>query len=252
MSALLGASVIVAVTIALIIAQPRGLNEAWAATAGAVAMLICGFATLGDLVQVTREVADVLLFLVGMMTLTAAVERSTLFDLLALRTARAARGSGVLLFLGVFGLGFAITALLSLDVTVLVLTPIVYALTARLKVAPLPYLFICALIANVGSLLLPISNLTNLLAYGLLGLSFVNFARLMLLPQLAALIAAIGLLYIVFRRQIPRRFDPSELPDLPEGAEPRFLRIAALILVAVLAALVARRHPRLADRPPRT
>ena len=238
MIALIGVSAIVALTIALIIIQPRGLDEAWAATGGALAMLLCGFATLGDRARVSREVADVLLFLVGMMVLTAAVERSGLFDLLALWTARAARGSGIVLFLGIFGLGFAITALLSLDVTVLVLTPIVYALTARLKIAPLPYLFICALIANVGSLLLPISNLTNLLAYGLLGLSFGNFARLMALPQLAALVATIGLLYLLFRHQIPRRFDPSDLPERPEGAEPGFLRTAALVLVAVLVALL--------------
>lgn len=238
MIALIGVSAIVALTIALIITQPRGLDEAWAATGGALAMLLCGFATLGDLAWVTREVSDVLLFLVGMMVLTAAVERSGLFDLLALWTARVARGSGIVLFLGIFGLGFAITALLSLDVTVLVLTPIVYALTARLKIAPLPYLFICALIANVGSLLLPISNLTNLLAYGLLGLSFGNFARLMALPQLAALVATIGLLYFLFRHQIPRRFDLSDLPERPEGAEPGFLRTAALVLVAVLAALL--------------
>jgi len=238
MIALIGVSTIVALTIALIIIQPRGLDEAWAATGGALAMLLCGFATLGDLARVTREVSDVLLFLVGMMVLTAAVERSGLFDLLALWTARAARGSGIALFLGIFVLGFAITALLSLDVTVLVLTPIVYALTARLKIAPLPYLFICALIANVGSLLLPISNLTNLLAYGLLGLSFGNFARLMALPQLAALLATIGLLYLLFRHQIPRRFDPSALPERPEGVESAFLRTAALVLVAVLAALL--------------
>jgi len=238
MIALLGASGIVAITIALIIIQPRGLNEAWAAVGGALAMLLCGFATLGDLARVTREVSDVLLFLVGMMVLTAAVERSGLFDLLALRTARAAHGSGVLLFLGIFGLGFTITALLSLDVTVLILTPIVYALAVRLKIAPLPYLCICALIANVGSLLLPISNLTNLLAYGLLGLSFASFARLMLLPQVAALIPTIGLLYFLFRRQIPRTFDPTALPEGPEGAEPRFLRLAALVLTAVLAALL--------------
>ena len=238
MFALIGASAIVATTIALIIIQPRGLNEAWAATGGALAMLLCGFATLGDLARVTREVSDVLLFLVGMMVLTAAVERSGLFDLLALRTARAARGSGILLFLGIFGLGFAITALLSLDVTVLILTPIVYALTARLKIAPLPYLFICALIANVGSLLLPISNLTNLLAYGLLGLSFASFARLMVLPQIAALVVTIGLLYLLCRHQIPRRFDPTDLPDRPEGSEPRFLHTAALVLAAVLVALL--------------
>lgn len=234
---LIGASAIVLITIALMIVQPRGLNEAWAAVGGAVVMLLCGFASPGDVARVTREVADVLLFLVGMMVLTASVERSGLFELLALRTARAARGSGILLFLGLFGLGFAITALLSLDVTVLVLTPIVYALVTRLRIAALPYLYICTMVANVGSLLLPISNLTNLLAYGLLDLSFSNFARLMFLPQLVALAATAGILLFLFRHQIPRRFAPDELPDVPEEVEPRFLRLAAGVLLLVLVSL---------------
>src|SRR4051794_28186261 len=120
MPALIATSAILLLAIGLIILQPRGLNEAWAAVVGAAAMLLLGFATPLDLWHVTREVTDVLLFLIGMMALTAAVERSGLFDLLAIRTARAARGSGTALFVGVFLLGFVITALLSLDVTVIV------------------------------------------------------------------------------------------------------------------------------------
>jgi arsenical pump membrane protein len=237
MFALIGVTTILLLTIALIVIRPRGLDEAWAAVGGAVAMLLCRFVGFADLAQVTREVADVLLFLVGMMILTAVVERSGLFDLLALWTARAARGSGYLLFLGIFLLGFAITALLSLDVTVLVLTPIVYALAVRLRVKALPYLFVCTFVANTGSLLLPISNLTNLLAYGLLGLGFVNFARLMFWPQLAALAVNIGVFFLIFRRQLPRAFDRRSLPTSPEGADWRFLHVAAVALSLVLLAL---------------
>lgn len=238
MLALIGATTILLLTIALIVTQPRGLNEAWAAVGGAVAMLLCRFADLADLGQVVREVSGVLLFLVGMMVLTAAVERSGLFDLLALWTARAARGSGLLLFLGIFLLGFAITALLSLDVTVLVLTPIVYALVSRLRINALPYMFVCTFVANTGSLLLPISNLTNLLVYGLLGLSFADFARLMVLPQIAALAVNIGVFLLIFRGQVPRRFDRTALPTRPEGTDPTFLRAAAAILSIVLIALL--------------
>lgn len=234
---LIATTAILLLVIILIILQPRGLNEAWAAVGGAVALLILGFATLGDLWHVTREVADVLLFLIGMMALTAATERSGLFDLLAIWTARAARGSGTALFIGIFLLGFAITALLSLDVTVIVLTPIVYALVWRLRVPPLPFLFICTFVANNGSLLFPISNLTNLLAYGLLGLSFTDFAARMALPQLAALAVNIGLFLCLFRRDLPRRFDPADLPRRPVGLDPDYLRIAALGLGLVLAAL---------------
>ncbi len=236
---LLIATAILLLTIALIVIQPRGLNEAWAAVAGAAAMLFCGFATPADLWQVTREVADVLLFLVGMMALTAAVERSGLFDQLALWTARAARGSGRALFIGIFLLGFVITALLSLDVTVIVLTPIVYALVSRLQVKPLPFLFICTFVANNGSLLFPISNLTNLLAYGLLGLSFGGFAMRMALPQLAALAVNIGLFLYLFQHDIPRRFDPATLPEHPEVRDAAYLRTASIGLALVLLALFA-------------
>lgn len=238
MFALVGVSAILLLTIALIVLRPRGLGEAWAAVGGAVAMLLSGFVGFADLAQVTRQVANVLLFLVGMMILTVVVERAGLFELLALWTARAARGSGPLLFLGVFLLGFVITALFSLDVTVLVLTPIVYALAARLRVKALPYMFVCTFVANTGSLLLPISNLTNLLAYGSLGLGFVNFARLMFWPQIAALAVNIGIFFLIFREQLPRHFDHDALPMRPEGVDPRFLGVSTVTLGLVLFALI--------------
>ncbi|MGN6758431.1 MAG: ArsB/NhaD family transporter, partial [Thermomicrobiales bacterium] len=76
MVALIGAGAILLLTIALIVTQPRGLSESWTAVGGAVAMLLLRFATLSDLWAVVREVYGVLLFLLGMMALTAAVERS--------------------------------------------------------------------------------------------------------------------------------------------------------------------------------
>lgn len=236
---LLVATAILLLTVALIVAQPRGLHEAWAAGGGAATLLLLGLATPADLWRVAREVADVLLFLVGMMALSAAVERSGLFDLLAIRTARAARGSGLALFLGLFALGFAITALLSLDVTVIVLTPIVAALVARLGVRPLPFLFVCTFVANNGSLLFPISNLTNLLAYNLLGLGFAGFAARMALPQLAALAANVAVFLMLFRRDLPRRFEPAALPRRPLDLDDRYLRAATLALGLVLVALFA-------------
>lgn len=232
------ATAILLVTIVLVVTQPRGLNESWAALLGAGAMLLTGLVTVDDLAAVTRQVAPVLLFLLGMMLLTATVERSGLFDLLALWTARAARGSGYALFLGLFALGAAITALLSLDVTVLVLTPIVYALVTRLRVNALPYMFVCAFVANTGSLLLPISNLTNLLVYGLLGLSFTAFAWTMLLPQLVALAINVLVFLFLFRGQVPRRFDRGPLQTGAEPRDPASLRLAAATLGLTLAALL--------------
>ncbi|MFN8538953.1 MAG: ArsB/NhaD family transporter [Thermomicrobiales bacterium] len=133
MTALLATTALLGV-IVLIILQPRGLNEAWAAGGGAAACSSSASHPARPR-HVTREVADVLLFLIGMMALTAAVERSASSTSGDPHSSRGAR-SGIALFVGIFLLGFAITALLSLDVTVIVLTPIVYALVIAWASSP--------------------------------------------------------------------------------------------------------------------
>jgi arsenical pump membrane protein len=121
-------------------------------------------------------------------------------------------------------------------VTVIVVTPIVYALTQRLEIEPLPYLFACAFVANTASLFLPISNLTNILIYDLLHLSFVQFAAVMFLPNLAALAVNVGIFFVIFRGQLPGRFATTALTD---DAPPSGFAIAAIGLALVLAALLA-------------
>ncbi len=110
--------------------------------------------------------------------------------------ARACRGQTRPLLGGVFGVAALVTAVLSLDATVVLLTPVVLATAARVGARPRPYVYACAHLANSASLLLPVSNLTNLLAFTASGLSFTRFAALMALPWLAA----IAVEYVVFRR----------------------------------------------------
>jgi arsenical pump membrane protein len=85
---------------------------------------------------------------------------------------------------------------LSLDATVVLLTPVVFATAARLGARAKPHVYGCTHLANSASLLLPVSNLTNLLAFAASGLAFTRFAGLMALPWLAAIAAE----YAVFRR----------------------------------------------------
>ena len=101
------------------------------------------------------------------------------------------------------------TAVLSLDATVVLLTPVVFATAARLEVRARPHVYACTHLANSASLLLPVSNLTNLLAFAASGLAFGHFAALMAVPWLAA----IGVEYAVFGR-----FFAS---DLNAATEPR-------------------------------
>ena len=144
-------------------------------------------------------------------------------------------GNGIALFRNVFLLGALVTALLSLDTTAVILTPIALSFVARLKLSPRPFLVACAFVANAGSLLLPVSNLTNLLFVHAFHWSFGAFALRMVLPQAAALLAGYGAFRWLFRRELPSRFDPNELPE-PKEALPDipYFRGAVVVLIAVL------------------
>jgi arsenical pump membrane protein len=96
----------------------------------------------------------------------------------------------------VFAVAAVTTAVLSLDATVVLLTPVVFATTARVGLRARPHVYATAHLANSGSLLLPVSNLTNLLAFAVSGLSFTRFAVLMAPGWLLV----IGIEYVVFRR----------------------------------------------------
>ena len=108
---------------------------------------------------------------------------------------RASRGSPRRLLVGVFAVASVITAVLSLDATVVLLTPVVFATAYRMGVRAKPHVYACTHLANSASLLLPVSNLTNLLAFTASGLSFGRFSALMALPWLVT----IGIEYAVLR-----------------------------------------------------
>ena len=229
--------VAVAATLVLIVARPYGFGEAWAAASGAAAMLLLGAVGPGDVWSVARETSEVLGFLLGMMVLTWLVERAGVFDRLGEAVALSARRSGRLLFVLVFLLGAVVTALLSLDVTVLVLTPIVYALATRRRLDALPFMFACTFVANTGSLLLPISNLTNLLVYSQLGLGFTAFVGRMWLPSVAAVATNLGVFLWLFRHRLPDRFDDAAEEALP--AVDWWFRAAGTVLALTMLGLFA-------------
>lgn len=225
----------IAATLAAIVLRPRGVGEAWAAAGGAAAMLALGAVGPAEAWDAAQGTADVLLFLLGMMALTWLVEQAGVFDRLAEGVAGLARGSGVLLLVLVFLLAAAVTAFLSLDVTVLLLTPVVFSLAARRRLDAVPFVFACTFVANTGSLVLPISNLTNLLVYDRLHLGFAPFAGRMWLPNLVAVGVNLAVFLWLFRARIPRRFGDAD-GETPEADW--WFWVAAFVLTATLAGLV--------------
>ena len=167
--------------------------------------------------------------------LSKLVEKSGFFDWAAVHAARRAGGDVQALMRNVFVLGALITAAMSLDTTALLLTPLVLAFVRRLELPARPFVLLCALVANNGSLLLPVSNLTNLIFAGSFGLRFGAFAAWMLVPQVVAL----WLTYVLARRSLapglPARFDVERLGDPDAGvAHAGFFRATWVALLVVL------------------
>jgi arsenical pump membrane protein len=183
-------------TLGCAIVRPRGLPEAVVAVPAAALLLVLGVLPLGQAGTETRSLAPTIGFLAAVLVLANLCERYGLFEAAGSWMASGSRGRPVSLLALVFTAASVVTAVLSLDATVVLLTPVVFATVARLRLRAKPHVYACTHLANSASLLLPVSNLTNLLAFGASGLSFARFGATMALPWLAA----IGVEWLVLRR----------------------------------------------------
>jgi arsenical pump membrane protein len=228
-------------TVVLVIWPPRPLNEGIVALLGAACVLVLGTATFADVWRAISDTAGILVFLVAMMVVAVIAEEAGCFDWAAHRAVTLSRGHGRLLFLNLYLLGALVTIFLSLDVTAIMIAPIVCALLRRSRLSPLPFVLGCAYVANTASLFLPMSNLTNMLVYSLLQVPFWAFVRLMTLPNLAAMLVNLLVFFARFRRQIPSRLiavDDDAQSPVPASKDRSNLGLTALGLALVVGALL--------------
>jgi arsenical pump membrane protein len=180
----------------LIIVRPFRLPEAIWAVAGAVLLLMMKLISPRDALVGVAKGTDVYLFLTGMMLLSETARTEGLFDWLAAHAARQAKGSASRLFLLIYGVGTLVTIFLSNDATAVVLTPAVAAVVKAARAErPLPYLLICAFIANAASFVLPISNPANLVVYASHTPPLLEWLPRYLLPSLLSIVVT----YIVLK-----------------------------------------------------
>ncbi len=227
--------IVFATMLVLVFVRPRRWSEGWWTMLGAAAMLALGLVSPREALDGILAGRNALLFLFSLLALSLLVGKSGFFDWAAIRCARIAKGDAHSLYRNAFVAGAIITAILSLDTTAVMLTPVMLAVVKRLKVPAAPYVVLCAFVANVGSLALPISNLTNLLFADAFHLTFAAFAARMIAPQLVALVSTYAVLRWHFRREMPDRFDGDSLPE-PASAVPNraYFLLCVTVLVAVL------------------
>jgi arsenical pump membrane protein len=197
-------------------------------------VLAIGAISLDEAWDQLRELAPTLGFLAAMLVVAAVCDREGLFVAAGAWMAERSRHDATRLLALVFAVAAAVTVALSLDTTVLLLTPVVIATASRMRLDAQPYSYTCVHLANSASLLLPISNLSNLLAFHATGVSFLRFGGLMLLPWLGAL----AVQWVVLRRAFARELADEAVVQGPPAhrAVPRHvLAILGLALVAFAA-----------------
>jgi arsenical pump membrane protein len=215
-----------------VIARPWHLPEFIWAVAGAALLVLLNLLPWPDALAAAAKGTDVYLFLIGMMLLAEVARKEGLFDWLAAQAVQWAKGSAKRLFLIVYVVGTAVTVLLSNDATAVVLTPAVYAATRAAKVEPLPYLFICAFIANAASFVLPISNPANLVVFSTQMLPLSVWLHYFVLPSACAIAATYIALRLTQRRNLDATIAVMEwMPPLTLGGK---LAAAGIALTAVV------------------
>jgi arsenical pump membrane protein len=220
-----------------VITRPFRWPEAIWAVAGAIAVVAFGLLPWTDAVAGLRKGLDVYLFLAGMMLLAEVARREGLFDWLAALATSHANGSATRLFLLTYIVGAIVTIFLSNDATAVVLTPAVAAAVkaARAK-QPVPYLLVCAFIANAASFVLPISNPANLVIYGNHMPPLLQWLPRYLLPSVVSIAATFLALRWTQRRLLSQTLAKDvAVPQLSNGGKTAAAGIAATAVVLLVA-----------------
>ncbi len=208
------------VTLVFIIWQPRGLQIGTTAVVGSIAAVILGVVSLGDVWTVTSIVWDATLAFIGIIILSMILDEIGFFEWAALKMVRLSHGNGNLMFIYMMILGGLVAAFFANDGAALILTPIILAKMKYLKLNPVAmfaFLMAGGFIGDSASNPLVISNLTNIVTAGYFSIGFWEYARTMFLPNLLSIIASIVVLWLFFRKDIPRHIDVENLAT-PESA----------------------------------
>jgi len=203
---------IAAGAIAGVLFRPKDWPEAVWACLGAFILVVSGLLPLSQAGVAISKGTDVYLFLTGMMLLSELARQEGVFEWLASLAVVAARQSRARLFSLVYLVGIVVTVFLSNDATAVVLTPAVYAAVQRARTKALPYVFICAFIANAASFVLPISNPANLVVYGKTIPPLLPWLRTFLLPSVCSIAATYIALRWILRKDLEGKVEDGSEP----------------------------------------
>ena len=176
------------------------------------AALVSGLLPVPAFQALAARTVPILAFVVAMSLVTELVDEAGLFRVVTERLAALGRGRVLLLWFLAIALATVSTVFLSLDTTAVLVTPVVVLLAIHARIPPLPFALTTVWLANTASLLLPVSNLTNLLAQDRLNLSPAAFASLVWAPALVGILVPLVLLWLAFRKDLRGTLRPPARP----------------------------------------
>lgn len=235
---MLVALLIFVVTLVLVIWQPRGLGIGWSAMLGAVLALVSGVVHLGDIPTVWQIVWNATATFIAVIIISLLLDEAGFFEWAALHVARWGRGRGKVLFALIVLLGAAVAALFANDGAALILTPIVMAMLLALGFSPaatLAFVMAAGFIADVASLPLVVSNLVNIVSADFFKIGFNDYAAVMIPVNVVAVISALAMLLLYFRKSIPEHYDATPLKPPNEAIrDAATFRVGWVVLALLL------------------
>ena len=207
-------------TITLVIWQPRGLGIGWSASIGAVLALLTGVVQPSDISVVWHIVWNATATFIAIIIISLLLDEAGFFKWAALHIAYWGGGKGRSLFVLTVLLGAVVAALFANDGAALILTPIVMAMLLALGFnapATLAFVMAAGFIADVASLPLVVSNLVNIVSSDFFKIGFNRYAAVMMPVNIVAVLVALVVLLLYFRRDIPASYNAAVLPQPHEA-----------------------------------
>lgn len=232
------ALLIFASTLVLMIKRPRGIKLGYAAGIGAAASLLVGTVSLGQAAESFLDIWDAALAFIGIVAFSVILDAMGFFKWAALKVVRAARGSGLRLYIYISLLTAAVSILFANDSAVLILTPIVLEIISQLKIdgkGRLAYLFAAGLIADTAAMPLITSNPINILSADFFGYTFIDHLVFMAPIAVATITSSLAIVYLMFRKKIPQSYDTTAVDILAWSSpiKPQLLKVCIATLIAI-------------------